>query len=65
MANAFNFSDDPDDVNNLSVWVKTDDTLRIYETKDGDAPSAWDPITWYDITNNDDLYGYFTYRTTA
>jgi len=65
MANAFNFSDDPDDVNNLSVWVKTDDTLRIYETKDGDAPSAWDPITWYDITDNDDLYGYFTYRTTA
>ena len=63
MANGFDFADDPDNVNNLTIWVKTDETLRIYETKDANA--SWDAITWGDITDNDDLYGQFTYRTTA
>ena len=63
MANGFDFADDPDNVNNLTIWVKTDETLRIYETKDGNA--SWDAVTWGDISDYDDLYGQFTYRTTA
>lgn len=63
MLNGFDFADDPDNVNNLTIWVKTDETLRVYETKDGG--SSWDAITWGDITDNDDMYGQFTYRTTA
>jgi hypothetical protein len=63
MCNGFDFADDPDNVNNLTIWVRADETLRVYETKDGG--SSWDPITWGDITDNDDMYGQFTYRTTA
>jgi hypothetical protein len=62
MANGFNFVDDPDNVNNLTLHVTTSEEVKIYETKDGG--SAWDAVTWGDITDNDDIYGQFTYRTT-
>ena len=47
--------------NNLNVWVKTDETLRIYETING---SAWDALEWEDITDDDKIYFEFCYRTT-
>jgi hypothetical protein len=62
MANGFDFADDPDNVNNLTLHVTTSEEVKIYETKDGSA--SWDPVNWGDITDNDDIYGQFTYRTT-
>jgi hypothetical protein len=47
--------------NNLNVWVKTNDTLRIYETLDD---AIWDPINWNDIATGDRIYYEFCYKTT-
>ena len=60
MCHNIDFQDDPDNVNNLTCWVKTDETVRIYETKDG---SGWSHLTWADLSDGDHIYGYFTYIT--
>jgi hypothetical protein len=47
-------------VGNMTCWVKTDETVMIYESIDN---GTWDPIEWEDISDNDDIYMSFYYRT--
>ena len=47
--------------NNLTVFINTSETIKIIETITG---AAWDVLSWADISDGDDIYGQFTYRTT-
>lgn len=59
MCNGFNFVGK---LGNLCAYVKTDETIKFYETGDG---IAWDAIDWSEIDNtSDDCNFYVTYRTT-
>ncbi len=59
MCNGFNFTGK---LGNLCAYIKTDETIKFYETGDN---IAWDAIDWSEIDDTtDDCNFYVTYRTT-